>query len=113
MYVPLFSPSVHIPAHLIEYEPVPDGAVLCVVLHVPHVCVRLEVSADPHLHHVVAHRLGADLDDAVEEADHGEAGKEKVPEPQHEEYLKKSIRQDNISSSNTHIYIYIYIYIYI
>ena len=54
-------PGVHVPAHLVEDEPVPDGAVLGVVLHVPQVGVRLEVAADPRLHHLVAHPLRAHL----------------------------------------------------
>ena len=55
------SPRVHVPAHLVEDEPVADGAVLGVVLHVAQVGVRLEVAADPGLHHLVPHPLRAHL----------------------------------------------------
>ena len=58
-------PGVHVPAHLVEDEPVSDGAVLGVVLHVAQVGVRLEEAADAGLHHLVPHPLRAHLRDGA------------------------------------------------
>ena len=84
-------PGVHVPAHLVEDEPVADGAVLGVVLDVPHVVVGLEVAVYAHAHDVVARSVRAELDDAIDEAEAREDREEKVPEPQDQEDLKKRV----------------------
>ena len=40
-------PGVHVPAHLVEDEPIADAAPLDVPLHVPHFPLRVQIAPDP------------------------------------------------------------------